>query len=388
MSSAEPQPRYVPLFQTHVEDLYLRAENILAIDSSNISPGEHILWLNELPNDLTELSRRSAKYALVDHNRLISKFAGADDSVIAVMDHHTDEGYHKSAEPRRIQVPTGSTSSLVTEHFFSKRGVTSVPTDLADLLLGALLIDTKNITPAPKGKAVDTDLASASFLFPYTTLGAKALHGPDAASFSTSSINGKPAEPLAKVDNAAVRAVFQHTFDAIADKKFDLTALNSRDLLRRDYKEYESNNQHIRYGISSVPMPITDWVERQEIGNDYKTLAQKLDDWGAERDLRIVCALTNYNVPGKEKRGKAQVYLLRTKDPKQIIALRRMLVFMVQDSKDILNLKELDLPETDITGSAWEGHVFVYRQKETDPTRKQVAPALEKAVSYLEQGKF
>ena len=99
----------VPLLQTPREDISLRTENLYALEFGGVDPA-HLLTGDELAPD----SPPAVKYALLDHNTVTGRFAADDNAcVVAVVDHHVDEGLHLDASPRIVKMPTGSCSSLV-----------------------------------------------------------------------------------------------------------------------------------------------------------------------------------------------------------------------------------------------------------------------------------
>ena len=107
----------IALLQISRNDLGLRPENVHALKLASLSTDQNeILCIDDLPS-LTPFP--SNRFALVDHNRLLSQFAenNSDVEVVAVLDHHEDEGLYKdTANPRMIVVPTGSASSVVTQY--------------------------------------------------------------------------------------------------------------------------------------------------------------------------------------------------------------------------------------------------------------------------------
>jgi exopolyphosphatase len=360
--SSEPY-RYIPLYQAESSDLALRPENAYALDASSIDPVKHILWLDDLPSPHTTLADSGVKFALVDHNHLSPTFGHleTDASVIALIDHHADEGHHKAAEPRRIQVPTGSCSSLVAE-WGKAQGFQAVPKPLADILISAALIDTGNYKPAPKGKAVESDMNAREYLLPLSSFAKPSSAGVAAASTESSS------DPLD-----------DHT-DLLQAKKYDLSRLQGRDLLRRDYKEYESETLHIRYGLSTVPLRLDEWLHRSEVGGNYDQILNKMEDWGKERDLDIVGVLTSYVDP---KKGREHLHLVRQRQDNQLDRLKKVIEELTKD--ETLDLGQLKKAQPPIEGTKWQGRVFAYQQKNAGATRKQVAPAFKKAIETVER---
>ena len=99
----------VALTQTPRAELHLRAENLHALALAQLDPDTDILCIDDVLISSAEAPFPSSSFALVDHNRLHTRFSRANPSarVVAVVDHHADEGlYRDSADPRLITVPT------------------------------------------------------------------------------------------------------------------------------------------------------------------------------------------------------------------------------------------------------------------------------------------
>lgn len=169
---------------------------------------------------------------LVDHNRLSQPLAGLADCVQLIVDHHVDEGglqaVHGAA--RLVEVGIGSCASLVTEQLASRAPILLADGMLCSLLLGAVLLDTANLTPAAKAqKPREVEIAN-------TLLAAAALH-----------LRLKP--------TAAGRDAY---FDELQTAKTDLAALLAfpdLDLLRQDYKGETLAGSSVTCGVSSVVIP-------------------------------------------------------------------------------------------------------------------------------------
>lgn len=329
------------------------------------------------------------KYALVDANNLGPRFhddtlvTQNEDTVVGIIDHHEDLGLFKNAKPRWIQVPTGSCASLVTEHFYpsirESKG-RNIPKELADLLISAIVIDTDNVKPAPKGKAVDTDVSAISHLIPLSSFSSST------PTIKTASVESTTTSQSGDSDSTQVLASWHKL---LAEKKYDLSPLQGRDLLRRDYKEYESDTKHIRSGLSSVPMALKEWLSRPEINNQWEKILIEMENWGKERNLDIVGVLTSYFTQKKDgttKKGREELYLFIERQDSPVSIEQLYSVFGHLEKDDTLELAELKIGNPAFPkDSEWQRRVFSYEQKQTRATRKQVAPALKKAIEQVEQ---
>jgi len=359
------------------------------------------------PTSLSILGQLGANYALVDHNRLLPLFG--DGQVVGIIDHHEDEKAHPDAATKLIQVPTGSCSSLVVKHFKDKwvaanaaaaqapatngdvnrgtgaNGETTsgpIPVQVPSLLLQALIIDTRGVKPG--GKATATDVAAAEFLYPLSIFdkSASASHGLEGEAGAGDSM------PAALGD----------IFTALSDAKSDVSKLDTKDLLVRDYKEYELPTSSptypvIRAGLSTVPVGFKSWLERE---SDWSSLMGGVDGYMADRKLDIEGILTSFsNKEGKHRRelllavGTAGNAKLTAEDAQRYLA---ELVSGLESSTELelapwekggaVAVKKLLLGKrVELDDPARGRWAKVWKQKNAKATRKQVAPLLRDAVA-------
>lgn len=308
-STFNPTQRSLPLLLTPRTYMSLRPENILALETSLISTGprgtddhETFLHLEDLPVDSHELARRGVKFALVDHNTLLPPFRaeGVEDPVVAIIDHHADDGSHIHASPRIIQIPTGSTTSLVTMFFKDKwrqaieRDQAHVPAaELATLLLSGILIDTGALKAGEGAKTTETDRQAAEYLW---GIAGKSFEG-TSQGMSVDSLRAGQVDP-------ALTSYANTLFSA----KNDVTSLSTHDLLLRDYKEYtmstRSPAEQLTVGLSTVPLALSTWLSRDNaatgIEPGWKPFLLAVDAWMAERNLDVAGMLTTFNDPLKD----------------------------------------------------------------------------------------
>lgn len=329
--------------QTAHADLHLRPENGAALAySSLVSPATELLCLDDVPEWLPLAS--TVSYVLVDHNRLLDGFGGEKGRVVAVVDHHADEHVHEDAtvKPRLIE-PVGSCSSLVVDYFASHFPSVPFPSELAQLLLSALLIDTNLKPVAEGGKATAVDISSATFLVDKISAGISAF--------------GAGGDTLSKM---------LERNQELGVRKSDIGGMAGRDLLRRDYKEY--HHQGIMYGLSTVPIPMARWLEQS--GGDWTPVEAELNSWMEERSLALLGVLTTYKTANKPngKKGKhARELLLRIIDPA---------LSTVPASLEASPVLQLELLKTG-------GDYTLYQQGNDKATRKQVAPLLLEILTTL-----
>lgn len=350
----------IPLLQMDRDDLDLRVENLHALSLSGVSqPKDQLLFLT----DLAEFNPfPSHKFALVDHNRLASKFSpGKPPVVVAVVDHHVDENmYIDTAEPR-IVIPSGSCASHISSLFET----TELPPGLATLLLSAILVDTDGLKP--NGKAVDIDRKAADFLAHKSTFAS-----------SLSSVNGSNASIVSSslFDSAVIKSLSEE----LSTKKNNVSHLGPRDLLRRDYKEYEyilpwhATDAPIRAGLSTVPIRLSEWAA------DGK-LEIEGDAWMKERGLHILGVLTAYRGATKGKRKREMAWIVRTSSsPADFdfdeLAQRLWTGLEADPVLEVKEHKKFASGTINFTSSFPQLRIRVYSQN-PQATRKVTAPVLK-----------
>lgn len=298
------------LSQTPTTDLHLRAENLHALHLAGLDPSNPpILCLDELPSHSPFPSHT---FALVDHNRLLPTFthstSPSDVKVVAIIDHHEDEGQHKAtADPRIVKTPVGSASSLVALYIQSDtRAVEVLPAELARLLLCAVAVDTDGLKPG--GKAEEDDRAAVAYLLSRANI-----------MESNSLVDGELHEIPELRDLTGT----------LAAKKGDVSHLTTRDLLRRDYKEYtlvpsssssssssdpSNPDKTILVGLATVPIGLKTWLHR--VGSD--SFWREAQEFLEERKLSVLGVLTSFrdeeHPTKKHKEGKhrrEQVWFVR-----------------------------------------------------------------------------
>ncbi|RPD61702.1 DHH phosphoesterase [Lentinus tigrinus ALCF2SS1-7] len=384
----------VPLTQTPRAELHLRAENLHALELAHLNADTDILCIDDVPHT-ADSGFPSSSFALVDHNRLGSRFShsNSDARVVAVVDHHEDEGlYHDTANPRLVAVPTGSCASLVTQLFQDHpEGSNNLPPELATLLLCSILIDTSGLKPGGKAEAADN--RAARFLIPRA-----AAHGQQCdstvqmSSVSPSNTNpgaeGGPGRARVGLEIGAVNENAPHETPGIQglhttlqEKKASVAHLGTLDLLKRDYKEYtmipaQSPSRQILVGLSSVPVGFASWLPRHA---DFWSETEK---FMVDRGLTVLGILTSFRnteKPGKSGKGKhrrEQMYVVRGDED-----LTTQLFDALEEAEE-LQLKRKKFPEFGVH-NGFKGSEFrarVWAQKNVDATRKATAPLVKSII--------
>ncbi|KAF8513548.1 DHH phosphoesterase [Hysterangium stoloniferum] len=354
----------IALLQTPRTDLPLRAENLYAYELARLSPNkQELLCIDDIPsNSLSQVLNSS--FALVDHNRLPPRFipeTGSPPRVVAVIDHHDDEGLYPDADPRVIAVPVGSCSSLVTRHFMPlwEKATTPPPPEVATLLLSAILIDTHGLQAG--NKAVEIDHSAANFLLPRST-------------FALASSNSFDGPDLLGIINT------------LGQRKGEVSHLSSRDLLRRDYKEYTiaSSSKSYKVGIATVPLNLNLWVEKDSSPGFWNSM----DAWILERELDTLGVLCTYRSAKEGKHKRQMIWIVADGRESLRKALWKGLEendelrLQVKNMKEQKLSKDIEMHDGDIRTDA-SAVARIWKQKNARVTRKMVAPLVKSIIEAL-----
>jgi exopolyphosphatase len=238
---------FIPLINVPRADFKLRTEAVYLFREAGIDIGL-LHFADEVDPGALKAAGR-LKLTLIDHNKLASFQEQLADCVVEILDHHKDEGLFTSASPRIIE-PVGSSATLVAEALLGKEEL--LETGSATLLLGTILLDTVNLDPEAK-RATPKDQQIVERLLKSTGRDRKGL------------------------------------FDMLQKEKFNVSALDTSDLLRKDYKEWKVGK--IQVGIASVLLPVADWLVK-----DAK-LSASLDLYAKARKLDVLIAMNAYTEP-------------------------------------------------------------------------------------------
>lgn len=353
----------VSLIQTPRGELRARPENLYVLSLVGINAEDpQFLCLDDIP-EAKRSPFPSHKFALVDHNRLLPQFVSENppSQVVAVIDHHEDEGFYKDADPRIIVVPTGSATSLVSL-YIKEKSTSPPPPELATLLLCGILIDTDGLKPG--GKAEDQDHQAATFLVPISLL--------------------PPGIDDQKLPDDPVIRELTRTLE---ETKRDVSHLTTRELFQRDYKEYTmvphwAKDTTVLVGLASVPVALKPWFEKD------KEFFPEMDKFMSDRGLAAFGVLTSFHDPkklnkeGKPKHKREQLWGARKGDG-GLKDLPKILYKGLKKSKE-LDLKaksfkrDYGVKKKDGFDKTIKGKVF--RQMIAKASRKVIAPVVKDVI--------
>ncbi|KAI9359963.1 hypothetical protein DFJ73DRAFT_656261 [Zopfochytrium polystomum] len=246
--------------------------------------------------DAAEKDTRSSKtpsVALTDHNRLThARLTTLGARVVAVLDHHADEGAHRGTAAPRVVEAVGSATSLVAREW--ERAATAAsslpppPASLCWMMLGAIAVDTVNLgeVGVAAGRVTDVDVAAVEFL-------ERQIAAAEAEESAAEEVDGQSTVALA----SSIRARRDALFEALGRAKGDCAGMSSEDLLRKDYKETVvevSSGGTVRLGISSVPWRLGGgtgrWISRE--GGALGAVRATVSGFAAARGLDVVVVMT------------------------------------------------------------------------------------------------
>jgi exopolyphosphatase len=302
----------VPLINVPRADYKLRTEAVFLFASVGIEP-DMLTFIDEV--ELAGLHAAGGiELVLVDHNVLAAAQASLADAVVGVIDHHKDEGGFADAAVRIIE-PVGSAATLVAE-LLLREDAPSIEPPLAELLLGTILLDTVNLDPAAK-RATDKD--------------------------------GEIAAQLLAICGADRQALFER----LQFEKFNVAALETGDLLRKDYKEYQFGA--VRCGIASVLLPVAQWLEKDP------DIAASLAQFAASRELDLLLAMNAFTDP--EFRRELVVWAADERLRERVLAF--------------LAASELGLQAIEPPGAPGSAEVALFSQANAAYSRKKLQPLLQ-----------
>ncbi len=240
--------QYVPVAAIPRNDFKLRTEAVFLFSQAGIDV-DSLFFADDIDPKALHADGRLA-LTLIDHNKPTGAYAGLEDAVVGVVDHHADEGLFENASPRVIE-PVGSAATLVARMILDQNKAL-LDSNAAKLLLGTILLDTVNLDPEA-GRVTPEDDAVAAEL---QKLGDKSR---------------------------------QELFDKVQQEKFNVSSLDSPDLLRKDYKEWELGNY--RVGISTVLLSVQEWLRKDA------SLSDALSQYCTARKLDVLLAMNAYTAP-------------------------------------------------------------------------------------------
>jgi exopolyphosphatase len=291
-------------------DFILRREAVYLFQEAEIKL-EDVIFLDEVKLDEILVNSR---LILVDHNRLSENLKQYSDRVVAIIDHHKDEGFYPAAEPRIIQT-IGSTATLIAKEF--RKCNVDVGRDMAILFAGTILLDTVNLDPAAhKATAADREVVAEML----------------------------PSCPMSRQD----------LFEKTQLEKCNVHGLSTRDLLRKDYKEYQFGKS--KCGIAVVALGVSKWSEMD------RDLASAFEEFVEYRKLDLLLVMNVSN----NRDFQRELIIFCKKEGRQ----ERLLSYLQENGLELTQLPCSDQKQIR------NGVMRIYSQANVRISRKRLQPLL------------
>ncbi|QIX01953.1 hypothetical protein AMS68_007470 [Peltaster fructicola] len=361
--SHSAQDIVIPVTNIPAADLSLRPELTALLTHADVKP-EHLITLDDIK--AAGLDSEQTAWTLVDHNVLTGLLAKSFASRIGgVIDHHEDEDrIPKDAVPRLIE-KSGSCCSLLANYSrptwdeinsrASGIGAAIAQDDgrllddaayastwtahVAKLAIGPILIDTINMTD--EHKVTDTDRKALRYLEALVNIAPRVGKDYDRDSF----------------------------FKELDAAKSDVAGLSVRDLLRKDYKEWDEDD--IKLGTGVIVKPLSFAKSRSD---DWE---KDISSFMEERGVNVMAVTTAFN----DEQGvfHRELALFTTSDDK---AVQTAKAFVATATKEL----QLEDQELGLTSGQF-GYCHGWTQRNLAASRKQSAPLLRKAMQHRNTAK-
>ncbi|ORX72667.1 DHH phosphoesterase [Linderina pennispora] len=351
LSAQYPDTQHIPVINVNRSDLALRPECDLLLRETLMTEGGSIDDLTFIDDFNLQMVTDQGDIGiwLADHNAPASRQSFLERYVVGIVDHHADEGKSQGAKVRQIET-VGSCSTLVAERI-KGLGDLVEPT-LARMLLAPILIDTTNLSPAAK-RATPKDIDMAGWLTPQV----------DCTPMAEGNVTADN-ETLAVADPAQL-------FKTLDKLKGKVSHLSSRDLLRKDYKQWQvadPSGTAWSVGISSISYRLKKWLKR----DGKKDIKNAIQSWVAEQKLDIALVMTHGKVKdesGEKAYGRELLVVFPESTDKAVVDKQEKVLRALRDTE------ELELAE--FYDPAKPEYLFF-------ASRKQVFPAVKAIIEGID----
>ncbi|CAN9514416.1 unnamed protein product [Ophioblennius macclurei] len=303
----------VPLLNIQQSELLLRSDNLFLLRQTGLSP-DLLIFRDQL--DLRALHRAGRlRLTLVDHNVLPSSDHDLEGAVVEVIDHHLLEREASPSCPVTVEM-VGSCATLVTERIIQK-APHILNQQIAQLLYAAVVLDCVNMSPAA-GKVTGKDSQYAAALE-----------------------SRFPALPPRSA-----------LFNALQNAKFDVSGLNTEQMLLKDMKAVSGN---LNLAISVLYITLEDFLQREGLEAELSSFCQKL---GFDLLLLMTISFTESKEPIRELAVFSHSAPYR----------QQVSQYLEQARNPALNLSPISSPHPSISA---------YQQGNTLASRKKLLPLVK-----------
>jgi inorganic pyrophosphatase/exopolyphosphatase len=337
-SEDSPVKMHLPLISISRSDFDLRGDTKLLLSKIGVDSSQ--LIFNDEFDLLCKEIRNNMKLVLVDHNKLSLKLAELDENVEMICDHHKDSHahLHVQGESRIINFDeavnkgVGSCCTLVTQQI-CELSPSLLDSEISTLLLGVILLDTGNLSPAT-GKTTVEDQEAVK-------------------------------ELQAQTSNSEL--LYLELQNAKSSPEF-WNSLSCNSCLRYDYKEFAvtAEADTMKYGMSSVLLPVSDLLKK-----DGGEVVKVMEKYCVDLSLDFLLVQAAFSRPVFQRE-----LLLYKPERTSSDTFDRLSAFLSLASST-LNLEALPTSVGDGT------NIFAYRQLNTQVSRKQLQPLVHDCVSTL-----
>ena len=235
---------FIPVINIPKDDLLLRKEAIYLFSQTGISR-ENLIFIDEI--NLKELAeQKKLKLILVDHNKISHKQEFLSGYIEEVIDHHADEKTYNNI--LKTIEKSGSTATLIGEKIINEERF-ALDKESATILSAAILIDTSNLS-YKSGKTTEKDEKILNYLVSEY-----------------------------KIDRIGL-------YKNLSIEKRNISDLSSRDILRKDYKEWIMGRK--KTGFSSVNISLQAWLKKNP------ELPEEIKKYYIENSLDILFIIIAY----------------------------------------------------------------------------------------------
>jgi exopolyphosphatase len=310
-----------PVFNIKRSDLKLRPDVVYLLGKLGIRE-EDLLFLDDIV--ATRQQWDSSYVFLVDHNVLTGELASVfEDRVAGILDHHADENRYSESitavkGPRLVQT-TGSCSSHVVNYWYAiLKGIGAFEDQaLLEMAMAPVVADTSNLR-------FRTEVS-------------------DRQCMDVLKRGGLDPEKLTK---------------ELDERKRDISGMSSRDLLRKDYKEWTESGGKV--GFSTIVQSL-EWIYSNHEDFDTAIL-----NWSKENNLDVCAIMTSFH--DEKDRFSRQLGIVATTSKGGPLVDK-----FLRSSQNTLNLGRINLDSTSM--------LITFSQQNVAASRKQVAPLMRQAMS-------
>ena len=296
---------FLPVFNILRNDFRLRTEAVYLFNDVGARQ-ENLLFIDEI--DLEKVhSKGKLSLILIDHNRLAASQKKYSQVVEEIIDHHEDEGLYPWC--KKTIEPVGSAATLVAEKILKVED-NLIDANTGKLLLGAILLDTVNLDSGAE-RVTPKDESIARRLLKLTCADQNEL------------------------------------FKILQFEKFNVSTLGTVDLLRKDYREWQMGT--VKCGISSVLLPLKQWIEKDP------NIVEKFSNYAKSRDLKVLLAMNAYNDPDFHRQ-------LAVYSPEKDLR-EKVLAFLKESDLGLENLDPGKIKDADTIAFFTQGNLAKSRKK-------------------------